>query len=220
MPYRTKKQKSLAKAQMMRWDGHKAKLFMTLPQPESQRPPVIHGEVFCLTMYLCHLLAMFVTGKRNGGNIKPTQGGHKGLGTRMQKRLEKSPGGVWLWLCSSKEDDITPGIQKEDKKSYIHGAVFVTGVLGTGEITCMKPSKKGCKPLLRPINRKEQFKHSLHHPCQLVVPMDPSCRLELKTPIPLHPEILMQGEDPHASGMWRPLEGTAVYKALAKAEFV
>jgi hypothetical protein len=219
MPLRTKKQMALAKAQIKRWPGNKANLFLATPQPGYERPPVIYGEVFCHTMYLCHLLAIFVTGKRGGGNIKPTEGVHKALGTRMRNLLEHSRGGVWLWLCSSKKDDITPNIRKVDKRSYIYGAVFVTGVLETAKITTEKPSKKGCKPLLRHINRKQQFEHSKKHTCQLVVPMLPCCRLELRTPIPLHPEMLRAGEDPRASGMWRPMEGTAVYQALADAEF-
>lgn len=215
----TKKQKSMAKAQMARWPGGKlAKLLPPPPLRMMRRPPVRHGSVRCRTMYLSHLGAICRTGR----SMKPSEGVHKALATRVKKLIDESPGkhGIWLWVCSSKKDDDTPGVPRTQKQSFVRGAVFVTGVLDTKEIVEARPSKKGRKSLLSPIRHMQEFKHSQHLDCQLIVPMHPSCRLLLKKLIPLHKELLRQGEDPRASGLWRPLKGTEVYKALARAEFV
>jgi hypothetical protein len=74
---------------MMAWKQGKSFLAHAMLWHGSERPPVTYGDVFCHAMYLCRMLAMFVTGKRDGGNIKPTEGVHKALGTSMRKLRRK-----------------------------------------------------------------------------------------------------------------------------------
>lgn len=166
------------------------------------------GEVFLRTIYIWNALALFA---RNtyGTYIKPTEGISEHAWRSIRRLLyeyeegkEEYEGGFWIWICSSKETDI-----ETEKKSYIFGAVYVTGIM----LTSLYKKRYNSNRVM------DQFSNSSKCKYQLIIPMHEYARVELLEPIVVHD--VEKGEN-RQGGVWEANEGTVVYQGLKNARFV
>jgi hypothetical protein len=158
-------------------------------------PPTEHGKVFMRTIYLWHVLALFTEDKR--GFMKLTEG----MADNRIEEIIKEEGGIWIWMCNSKSTDIEKG---KNKRSYIWGAVYVTGILENKEFK--KKYQRG--------RLKGEYEHSKGYKYQGIIPDNRYYRRELKEPI----EIVGGGE--MRIGIWEPKEGSDIYDRIGCAKFV
>jgi len=160
------------------------------------------SRMFLRTLYLCHVLPLF-TKDRFGNYMKPTEGMSKKTAKKLRKLCRKY-GGYWIWICSSKSTDIAP---KKLQKSYTYGAVFVADVIKTKRF-----NRKYQKQSL-----KREYKHSAEYKYQAIIPLHDYARLELVSPIEVHPP--MAGEQ-RWNGLWNANKNTDLVNLLRKPKFI
>lgn len=153
------------------------------------------------TIYIWHALALFARNSY-GTYIKPTEGICEQAYKTIKKQLGE--GGYWIWIATSKSTDII-----REKKSYILGAVWISGIVETERYKKEYNSKRVM----------EQFGESKDCDYQLVIPMNEYARRELRDPIIMH-EYKRGGGENRENGVWMPMEGASVYEALQNAEYV
>jgi hypothetical protein len=175
-------------------------LCVTGPLP---RLPTKPAEILLRTIFLWHAIAIF-TKDRYGDYMKPTEGVSKNAYKYINDMCEQY-GGCWIWICSSKSTDTAE--KKDDKQSFVFGAVFVIGVLPTKKFNNLYQQKR----------LKNEYKHSQEFPYQAIIPSHEHARLELKTPIPVHAPA--EGEC-RWSAVWTPNEFTELVKKLQKPKFI
>lgn len=110
---------------------------------------------------------------------------------------------MWIWICTSKDTDI-----EREKRSYIIGAVYVSGIVKTKEYR--KKYKKE--------RAKGEYTHSKEDAYQCIIPMCVECRRELKHYIGLH-EYKKDGGENRQHGIWRPKRSAPLYKLLKEPLF-
>lgn len=150
------------------------------------------------TIYMWHALALFTEDKT--GYMKPTEGVTRTIYSRCKKKIEKY-GGMWIWICNSKSTDIERG---KEKRSYIWGAVYVTGIIET----------KIFKKRYQRERLKVEYVHSKGYEYQCIIPENRYCRKELKERIEVP-----KGKEMRI-GMWRPERGSEIYERLRTAQYV
>jgi len=115
------------------------------------------------------------------------------------KRLGE--GGYWIWIATSKSTDII-----KEKKSYIIGAVWISGIVETERYKKEYNHKRVM----------DHFVESKDCKYQMVIPMNENARRELKEPIRMHE--YERGEN-REGGVWRAREGASIYEGLQNAEY-
>jgi hypothetical protein len=167
---------------------------MTGPLP---RLPTEYCMVFLRTMYVWHAIALF-TKDRYGDYLKPTEGISKNVYLSLKKKCEKN-GGCWMWISTSKSTDFLN--QGKNKKSYVLGAVYVSGVMKTKEY-----NKQYQKQRL-----KSEYRHSKKYQYQAIIPSHEYARLELETHLIVHDQVLSECR---WSGLWTPYNGASILRNL------
>ena len=160
-------------------------------------------RIFLRTIYIWHALALF-TKDRYGDYMKPSEGIPKCVYKKLRTRCKKY-GGCWLWICTSKSTDFMN--KGKNKKSYLLGAVYVSGVCKTRVFNRLYERQR----------LKGEYKHSKEYKYQAIIPMYDYARLELETPAHVHEPIA--GEN-RWSGFWTPHKCTELLKIIKKPVFI
>ncbi len=167
------------------------------------KPPTNFGKVFLRSIYIWNAIAVFVTNSY-GTYIKPTEGVSKEAYKTIKKKMPKK-GGFWIWICSTKDTDID-----RPKKSYIFGAVYVTGMMKS------KYYKKAYNSKRLMVQYKDNSGECAY---QLIIPQHKYARLELANPIEMHKYDAASRENRQA-GVWKAVEGANIYDELKEARFL
>jgi len=159
------------------------------------------------TIYMCHALALFITNS-NGTYIKPTESLSENAYNIIKKHFDVVKCGFWIWICSTKDSDINL-VPIKQRKSYIIGAIYVSGIVETNEF----------RKKYRKERAMREFIHSKGDEYQMIVPMRKECRIELKEYIDVDAYRTDGGEN-RQHGAWMAREGSELYDKLERAMFV
>lgn len=160
------------------------------------------------TIYIWHALALF-TKDRYGDYMKPTEGITEGVYNILKKKCRNREG-CWVWICTSKWTDFEN--TSKNKKSYVLGAVYVTGVMSTKRFNKKYPKQR----------LKSEYKHSREYDYQAIIPSHEYARLELKTPLVVHNQSRQNRpslSERRAFGLWTPYKGAPILKELRNPVF-
>lgn len=150
------------------------------------------------SIYLTHLLAMF-TRNSCGTYIKPSEGISAQAHGIIKKNLGR--GGFWLWLCNTIPTDRA----LSNKKSYVYGAVFVSQMLDSATFKKRYPSRRAMA----------EFRYSKDCKFQMIIPMNPRCRLMLRKPV----EVDQYDPQVQRLGAWEMAKGSEMHRRLQAAKF-
>lgn len=142
--------------------------------------------------------------KRNsvGTYVKPTEGISEVAYRSIRRMIEV--GDRWVWISTSKStDESAKGV---DRRSYILGAVYVTGVMESVKYKRRYKSKRAMS----------EFRNSKDCDYQMIIPTNRYARVALKEAIEMHK--YEKGEN-RQSGVWEPNPGVEIYKRLEEAKF-
>jgi hypothetical protein len=146
-------------------------------------------------------MALFSTNSR-GSFLKPSEG----ISTMACNTLAPSlrGGGFWMWVCNSKVTD-SNGKGSKDKNSRIYGAVFVAEIMDTRTFKILYSAHAAMK----------EFKHSRDCDYQMIIPMHPRARRELKTPIAV--DAYNKGDQ--RLGVWEIKDMSKMYEQIRNPVF-
>lgn len=131
-----------------------------------------------------------------------TEGISKEAYRSIRRMMEE--GDRWVWISTSKStDERGKGV---NRRSYILGAVYVTGVMESKEYKRRYKSKRAMS----------EFRKSKDCDYQMIIPANKYARVALKNAIEMHKYDKSENRQ---SGVWEPNAGAEIYKRLEDAEF-